>query len=163
MKVEIKGTNEIAQKLAKVGEKSNAIAKRALYPGAQIAADGIKSQIQALPTTENWKNIVAFSSGKDAALSKEQKEGLLTGFGLSKMKYENGMVYLVAGFQGYNSVVTKKWPKGQPNRMIAGVVEKGTSFFQAVPFFKRAVNNAKPSMTAAMQQEVDRAVAEITK
>lgn len=163
MKIEITGANEYAQKLAKVGDRSNAIAKRALYPGAKLLADEIKAQIRALPATDNWRNIIAYNMGGAATLSKEQKEGLISGFGLSKMKYDNGKVYIVAGFKGYNSVVTKKWPKGQPNLMIAAVVEKGTSFFIEQPFFKRATNQIKPSVKAAMQSEIDRAVSEITK
>ena len=163
MKVEIKGVNEFTQKLYKLEGKTQAITKQALYPGAKIAADAIKAQIQALPTIDNRRNVIAYMAGGEARLSNEQKEGLLSGFGLSKMKYKNGETYIVAGFQGYNNVITKKWPKGQPNLMIAAVVEKGTSFFPATPFYKRAINQVKPTVIAAIQQEIDRAVAEIEK
>ncbi len=163
MKVEITGANDFNLKLAKLGEDTTPIVKRALYMGAKIMADNIKSQIQGLSTTDNWRNLVAYNAGGEAALSKEQKEGLVSGFGLSKMKYANGETYLVMGFSGYNTVKTKRWPNGQPNLMIAAVVEQGTSFFQAQPFYKRAVQESKASVNDAIQQELDRAVTEIMK
>ena len=158
MEVEIKGTEEMAQKLKKIGDKAYGIEKRALYAGAKIVADEIKARLREMPAQNNLKNLIAYNKKEQANLSYLQKEGLISGFGLSGMGYMEGRWYVVAGFNGYNKVVTKKWPQGQPNSMIAAVVEKGTSFFPANPFFKRSINSTKAAMTAAMQIEVDRSI-----
>ena len=161
MKMDVSGTGEFLKKIEKLSNDAVPMEKAALYQGAKIMADAVKAEMQGLRTTENWRNMVAYNMGGMATLSDMQKEGLLTGFGLSKMKYADGSVYLVMGFNGYNNVKTKRWPNGQPNRMIAAVVERGSSFFIAQPFFKRAVNDAKQQAIDAVQTALKNAIANL--
>ena len=56
---------------------------------------------------------------------------------------------------GYNSTVTKKYPKGQPNAMIIRALESGTSFRSRNPVITRATNAAKGAAEAAIQKQMD--------
>lgn len=114
---------------------------RAIYKGAGIVADAIKANIQALPSS---------------ACSAVEKEGLINGFGISKMREENGYFNVKAGFSKNNKDVTKKFPHGKPNSMIARSIEGGTSFRPKHPFVGPAVRATKDKAEQAMAEEIDK-------
>jgi hypothetical protein len=61
---------------------------------------------------------------------------------------------------GYNNVITKKYPKGQPNNMIARSCESGSSSMIKQPFMRTAVN---ASRSRAEQKMAEILTAEIKK
>ena len=71
------------------------------------------------------------------------------------MKNVNGYIHTKFGFAGYNSLKSKKYPKGHPNVMIARAVEKGTSFRRKNPFINKATKAAAKAAEAAMRARFD--------
>ena len=92
-----------------------------------------------------------------------QKAGLLDGFGISRMKDDGGFVNVKLGFDGYNSTRTEKYPRGQPNVLIARSVNSGTTFRKKTKFVDKAVNSAKKAAEAAMDAACSREIEKIMK
>lgn len=115
----------------------------AIYKGADIVADAIKANIQGLPSS---------------ACSDKEKAGLLSGFGIAKMRDENGYFNVKAGFDGYNDDVTKKYPHGKPNSMIARSIEGGTSWKPKHPFIGPAIRATKDQAEQAMAEEIEKSI-----
>lgn len=129
---------------------------KTVYAGAEVVADRLRSAIQDLP--EGRENEAIFG-----AVTPAQKRGLLEGFGISKMHDEDGFVNVKLGFDGYNSVKTRKFPKGQPNVLIARAVNSGNSFRKKTKFVDKAVNSAKKAAEAAMDAACSREIEKIMK
>lgn len=118
---------------------------KAIYVGADIVADAVKANINALPSS---------------ACTDVEKAGLIAGFGIAKMQDENGYFNVKLGFDGYNDNVTKKWPKGKPNSMIARSIEAGTSWKPKHPFVAPAVRANKDAAEKAMAEEIEKSIQE---
>lgn len=139
------GIDEYVSQLQNLEFQSEELIGRAIYKGADIVADAIKANIQGLPSS---------------ACSDVEKAGLLSGFGIAKMQDENGYFNVKAGFDGYNDDVTKKWPRGKPNSMIARSIEGGTSWKPKHPFIAPAVRATKDAAEKAMAEEIDKGIKE---
>lgn len=151
----IKGPDEYAQKLSKLGKNSEAIAGRAIYSAADIVANQIKGNIKALQAVPDVKNMAAYRSGKKAQLSYKQRQGLINSFGIARLQTDQGYYNVKLGFDGYNQVKTKKYPKGQPNQLIARVVESGSPYMDKTPFIRPAINVTRKPAIAEMQKIID--------
>lgn len=73
---------------------------KTVYAGADVVANSVRSAIQSLP------------EGKEGdaglgAVTPAQKRGLLEGFGISRMRDDDGFINVKLGFDGYNSVKTR--------------------------------------------------------
>lgn len=139
------GIDEYVSQLQNLEFQSEELIGRAIYKGADIVADAIKANIQGLPAS---------------ACTDTEKAGLLSGFGIAKMQDENGYFNVKAGFDGYNDDVTKKWPRGKPNSMIARSIEGGTSWKPKHPFIAPAVRATKDAAEKAMAEEIDKGINE---
>lgn len=137
----------------------DAIIGKTVYAGAAVVADEVKAAIRALP--------VGNGHGSPGELidsvTLPQKRGLLDGFGISPMADDNGFVNVKLGFAGYNSVKTEKYPRGQPNALIARAVNSGTTFRKKTRFVDKAVSAAKKAAEAAMDAACSREIEKIMK
>ena len=97
---------------------------------------------------------------KLTGISRKQKQDLIAGFGLSPMEDSGDFINTKAGFEGYGSIKTKKYPKGTPNAMLMRSVESGTSFREKRPTVRPAVNRAKKRAQEAMEKELDKQIKE---
>lgn len=155
-KMQVQGTKEYALKLSMFGKDIDKIAGKAIFGAADIVANEIKDNIRNLEAKHDKYNLVAFRKGEKGMLTIAQKKGLLESFGITKMaKSKKGFFDVKIGFDGYNSVKTKKYPKGQPNQLIARTLESGSSFMDPVPFVRPAVNATRRSAKEKMQQVID--------
>lgn len=110
------------------------IAARACYAGAGVAADALRAAVEGLSRISDFEAINAHRRGQKCLISVTQKIGLQNGLGISPMRYEKLSVNVKVGFDGYNDVLSDRWPVGQPNRMIAACCEHGASFMIPQPF-----------------------------
>lgn len=163
MKIQVQGLEEYALMLSKLGNRSDAVAGMATYAGAKVVADAVKDKLQSLPTVNEAYNRIAYQKKGKSKLSEAQKKGLIDGFGISKIADENGYRHVKLGFDGYNGIKTKKYPKGQPNPLIARVVENGSSYMDATPFIKPAVNQSKAKAQEAMARVIENEIQKIMK
>ena len=154
-KIEFVGIDEYLEKLNKIGDKTTGLCKRALYDGAAVLADAVRSEVQALPVTDR-------NTEPQQVLSYE-RDGLLAGLGIAKMKDDGGVVSTRVDFDGYNRLKSKKYPSGHPNSMIARAINSGTSKRTKNPFMSRAVAKANAKANAAMAARMDADIEEIMK
>lgn len=83
-------------------------------------------------------------------------------FGVTKISMDQkGFYNRKIGFDGYNQVVTRAYPKGQPNQLIARVVESGSSYMDKMPFVRPAVRRTKNAAIERMQQVIDEEIGNI--
>ena len=143
-----KGLEEYELFLSKLGEAAKPMIGAALYRGGEIMADALKKSVRALPTIS--PKLHGSPEKKIDGLTTEQKKGLIDGFGISKMRKDNGVYNIKLGFDGYNGVKTKKYPKGQPNALIARSVESGTSFRKPHPFVQPVVRQVRQACEDGM-------------
>ena len=155
-----KGLDSYISYLQKIDAVTDEAIGEAVYEMAKVVADSVRSGIQALPTVSNEANIATYKKGY-SRLSDEEKQGLLDGFGVSPMQDDNGYFNVKLGFDGYNSIKTKKYPKGQPNALIARVTESGSSYREKTPFIRPAVNASKKQAEQAGQMKIDEKIAAI--
>lgn len=135
------GIDQYISQLQNLEYEADEVIGKAIYNGADIVADAIKANIQGLP---------------QSACSDTEKAGLLSGFGIAKMRDEDGYFNVKAGFDGYNDDVTKKYPRGKPNSMIARSIEGGTSWKPKHPFIAPAVRATKDRAEQAMAEEIEK-------
>ena len=150
-KIQMTGIDEYIAKLEKIKNPEGLI-KRAVYDGAAVLAEAVRKSIDSIP--ENDGKFVP-GNAMIQGLSAAQKQGLREGLGIAHMQNENGYINTKIGFDGYNSVRTKKYPKGQPNALIARAIESGTSRRAKYRFVSRATNSAKAAAIQAMSDRMD--------
>lgn len=158
--IKFKNGDEYMMKISKLEALTrDEVCGRAIYGAAEIVADEIRTQLKNVPTDEGR----AFA-GTTKGPRKVQKAGLYNSLGIAKMQ-DNGKGFLNVkiGFDGYNGVKSKRWPKGQPNQMVARSVERGTSYMQANPFVKKAVAKSKKRALESMKASVDESIEKIMK
>ena len=154
-KIEFVGIDEYLEKLNKIGDKTTGLCKRALYDGAAVLADAVRSEVQDLPVTDR-------NTEPQQVLSYE-RDGLLAGLGIAKMKDDGGVVSTRVDFDGYNRLKSKTYPNGHPNSMIARAINSGTSKRPKNPFMNRATRAARAKAEAAMAARMDADIEEIMK
>ena len=141
-KLNSNGINEYLQTLNRLGADIEKVAKRAVYEGAGVIADAVKKEIDSIQT--------GGPSEYEKKRRETQKKGLKEGLGIAAMHKDGDRIHTRVGFDGYNDIKTKKYPKGQPNQMIARMFNSGTSFMRKQPFFERAVRASKKEAQQVM-------------
>ncbi len=148
-----KAGDEFALRLSRLATGSSAIAKKAIYVGAEIVADKIKANINALPE-DKFRRLKADEKFK--GVPSVQKEDLKNGFGITPMKRdEAGNWNARVGFDGYGKNTTAAYPSGLPNQLLARAVESGSSVRKKTPFVRPAVNETKAAVIEAMGRVID--------
>lgn len=155
---EFMGLDAYLERLNKLGDKSTGLCKRALYDGAAVLANAVRDEINALPTSDRDAK-----KGDPQPVLEYEKDGLLDGLGIAKMKDDNGVISTRVDFDGYNRLKSKKYPSGHPNSMIARAINSGTSKRKKNPFMSRAVAKAKAKANAAMAARMDADINELMK
>lgn len=151
-----KGLNNYIAYLQKLNLVTDEVIGEAVYEMAKVVADKVRANIQALDAAPKGKTTYYVTETMiKSQLSEEQKKGLLEGFGISAMQDDNGYLNVKLGFDGYNSIKTKKYPKGQPNVLIARVTESGSGYREKTPFIRPAVEATRRQAVKAAQVTID--------
>lgn len=140
-----KGMDKYIRDLTALATASDEMIERSVYPAAGMVADAVKASIDSIP---------------ESMLKPGQREGLRAGLGIASFRNDGGFINVKIGMDGYNSRVTAKYPKGQPNAMIARAINSGTSFSGKYPFIDRAVSRTRAAAEQKMAAEFDKLVAE---
>jgi len=156
--IQVKGLDAVSLMLDRFEDDTEAIVKVGLYEGAGILADAVKSEIEALPTD---KGPITDSHPIMSGPTQVQKDGLLSGFGISRFRRDGDVINVSIGFDGYNDFKTSHYPQGQPNVLVARSINSGTSYMAKNPFVKRAINKAKDKAVEAVQERIRKAAREI--
>lgn len=157
---EFSGIDNYIKQLNKLQQSTkDGVVGKTVYAGAAVVADSVRRAIQALPVGDGR----AQGGGLVDTVTLPQKAGLLDGFGISRMKDDDGFVNVKLGFDGYNSTRTEKYPRGQPNALIARSVNSGTTFRKKTKFVDKAVNSARKAAETAMDAACSREIEKIMK
>ena len=162
-----KGLDTYVAQLEKLNLNTRKILGRAIYPGAAIVADAIKANIEQIPVSNSSKR----GTPEDPidTITSAQKQGLRDGFGITPISNYGGLWNVKLGFDGYNSIVSKKaknagWTNvHQANQMIARAVENGTSFRKKHPFIAPAVRATQAKAEKAIAEALDEEIAKAMK
>ena len=142
--------------LGKIGDASKDICGAAIYEGAKIIADEVKNNLNSLNVTTDELAMLKAKKNEPTYITQRAKEGLIKSFGVTPMSQDDSGIYNVKlGFDGYNDVKTKKWPKGQPNQLIARACESGSSAMIKQPFLREAVQKTKKKAESRMAEVLD--------
>lgn len=156
-KIDFKGIDDYAKALGTLWKESENIVKKAVYEGADVVANEIKQGLRSIPVDER----VGTEENPATGVGRRQKADLIDGFGLSPMENKDGYINTKAGFDGYGSIKTKKYPKGQPLAMLMRSVESGTSFRKKTPVIRKAVTRARKTAEAKMAETVETEIKKI--
>lgn len=154
--IKFKGLDEYVRKLESLSSYTDVLIGEAVYEGAEIVANETKDALQSLQV-DNRQRVPQRTS-----INQKQKNGLIESFGIAKLRKDNNFFNVKTGFDGYNDIVTDRWPLGQPNVMIARSLESGTSFMPKNPIISRATRRAKKKCEEAMQKSIERNIKKIT-
>lgn len=164
-KITFKGLDGYLAKLTALERATDKVVRKAVYEGAHVVADTVRSGLERLPTSEHdgrpwWGTPGHLARGP----SEEQKKALVESFGITPIDADrNGFVNVHIGFDGYNGIRSAQWPQGQPNQMVARAVESGTSFMEANPVIKKSVSQSRKAAEKAMEQAIDGEIDKIVK
>ena len=115
-KFTIKAGEEYELKLSRLATDAEEIAKRAIYEGARIVADKVRSNLAGLPTDK-----FRFLRGSDKlnGLTSQEKSDLLAGLGITPMAMDGGGNWNAKiGFDGYGSMPTKRTQRAFPISLL---------------------------------------------
>lgn len=154
LKVKMRELEKYEANLLSLYTLSRTMIGEAIFDGAGVVADAVKASIETIPVDNRYATGDATLYG----ISEEQKQGLREGFGIAPMRNDNGYMHVKLGFDGYNSVRTKKYPNGQPNSLIARSVNTGTSFRQRFPFIDNAANQSRSAAEQKMIRKFEDSV-----
>lgn len=146
-KMTIKGTDEYALKLSRLGKDSVEIAKKVVMAGANPIADEIRKNLEAnirdpAPAGKGSNRIVKGNYGKSTG-------DLLGALGVAPPAVDRrGNTNTKVGFEGYDR-------KGVPNALKARAMESGTSKLKKRPFVRPAVNKAKKKAIEEMGKRLE--------
>ena len=135
------GLDEFVAQLESLGKATQPFMKAAVWEGAHVVADSIKSAIGGIPVQDEYVP----PDKTRAGITSEEKAGLTAGFGITKMRVGDNVDVRI-GFKG-------KAVSGESNAAIARSVESGTSFMAKHPFVRPAVNRARAAAMAAMSKK----------
>ena len=148
----VEGMEEYIRLLERLDRGATGTIKRAVYDGAGVVADAMKSAMLGIRTddADHYKDDI--KSGPTS----EEKSALIAGFGVARMTNDNGYINTKVGFHGKNV-------NGMSNSGVARQIESGTSWMSKQPVFTRAINASRGKAEQAMAAAFDRAIQKYVK
>ena len=156
--IQCEDLNDYIELLSKAGNGFVPVAKQCMYEGAKVFADGLRSEINALPGTKSPKNGVTVADKND----------LLAGLTVGNHRAVSDGVEVGVTFLGYSD--TQKWdPNGEkdatemkPIPLIARTILKGTTWQKKDDFVGRAYRKNKEKAYKAMDEKCDEIYKKLT-
>jgi HK97 gp10 family phage protein len=152
-RIAFKAGEDYALKLSRLGAETDTVAKKALFAAADIVTDKVRGNLSALPT-DKFRYLQ--NGDKFNGLTEPEKQDLSDSLGITPIQNDkNGDWNVKIGFDGYGKRVTRKYPKGVPNQMLARAVESGSSVRKKTPFVRPAVNATKQQAQETMAKIIE--------
>lgn len=126
---------------------------RAIYKGGKVMGNAVGKAVKNIPVDTG-----SHHHRKRTGITPAQKQGLMDSYGIARIKRGKLGLNVKLGFDGYNDVITKRWPKGQPNAMIARAINSGTSFMRKTAFMDTTVQANESATLDAIEKEFDKQV-----
>lgn len=155
-KITVTGFEAFSDKLGKLAvSETTKVLVEGVYLGAGEIARALKAAINELPSEEgSWQ----FYEKTIVGLSDTQKQGLIDGVGIAKIESDGSSVNTKVGFNGYNDHVTKHYPQGQPNALVARSLESGSSIGTKHPIVRPTANKVRKTVEKKMADKVKKEI-----
>lgn len=160
-KIEMQGMSQYIKQLENVAWATSDVCRAVVHKGAGIVANEIKRGIWDLRTVSDAEALAAYQKQQPTLISISQKRALIESFGVAPIQNKFGVVSTKLGFDGYNEIITERWPQGQPNQLIARSCESGSSAMKKQPFMRPAERRSKEEALREMAREADQMINEI--
>ena len=147
--VKIDGIESLDNLLKNLGNEAAKVAPQGLYDGAGVMADEINKTAESI-RAERFHYAV-FVQRKP---SEEEKAAVLSAkAGIARFGHDGLDVNTSVGYanSGYAEINGRRKPIPQ----IANAINSGTSFMQAQPFFRRAVNSGRRKAEEAIAKSIE--------
>lgn len=128
----------------------------AIQKGADVMMKAVRERAESIPVHD--ADDYGAADRRLSGVTQRQKTGILNSLGVAPMRRDKDFINVKIGVDGYNSVKTKKYTKGQPNAMIVRALESGTSFRKPYRFVTAAVRRARKDTEKAMADAYDEAI-----
>lgn len=129
--IQFKGLDEYIVKLERLTAHSHGICKMAVWEGGKVVGDNIKSALNGIPVQDEYVPKDEMRTG----VRQEDKDTIISAFGLSKMRDSGGSISTKAGFNAGSKI---------------RAVESGTSFMRKHPVVRQAINRSRGAAEGAM-------------
>lgn len=129
-------------------KRTDKIIRKSIHPGAKYMADEIKQALESIPVQDGHSRY-----RMRQGITTVQKNSLIESFGIARLRKGTWGYNVKLGFDGYNPIVTKRWPKGQPNAVVARSLNTGTSFLKRYPFMDMTVERCKAQTIKLIEDE----------
>lgn len=153
------GLDELLAMLGEMENRTEEIAKRALYQGAKVMADAYRKGVGSIKAVER-------GPGEDRHHARyptpDEKEAL-DAIGIASFRGSGSEVDTLIGIGLGDEGYFEMDGKTKPLAMIARSINSGTSFMKKQPVLRKAASMAKGPAAAAVVQEAERIIREITK
>lgn len=160
--LEMQGMEAYIQELERLGAGTEDLCKAAVYAGADVVADEVRQRLSGVKAAPDKASLAGYRSKTATYINETQKKALLDSLGVAKIMTRAGITSTKIGFDGYNSIVTKAWPQGQPNALIARACESGSVAMLKQPFMRPAEKAAEKPALDAMEKACDAKIKELT-
>ena len=148
-----KGMDDYLASLGNLLYRADGIGGKAVYEGAKIVADKLRSNIEALPVHTG-----PVKGSRDPF--QVEKDGMLAGLGIAKMRNDGGFINVKIGMDGYDDHITDRYPQGHPNAMIARTINTGSTWMKRYPFINNAVTATRSAAEEKMKEVIEKGIAE---
>lgn len=162
-KATLKGFDEAIAQLENLSNNVDSVLKKGLYGGAGLMVEEVKARLSAMPVVADVENVKTYRTGEKYHLSVTQRKCLAESIGIAPFGQNAGKIDTHIGFDGYNDIKTKKYPNGQPNQLIARIVESGSSYMDKTPFIRPATNAGKKKAEQLMKETIENEIKKLTK
>lgn len=152
MPIVVEGFEDYIEQLITTDKQLDRICGRSLHPGAKIIANVCKEKLQNLRTDDT---LFRWNGGFRHGPTTRQKKFLIESMGIAKIRHIGNSYDVKLGFDGYNDIVSERWPAGQPNAMIARSVNSGTSFMEAQPFMNQSITESEAAVIKAIEKQFE--------
>lgn len=150
-KVIISGFDTLIDELNDIADHSETICKKALYKGAGLMADQLKTSIDGLATEDQRKT-------RSRKLLPYEKEALQKGLSIFKFEHDKSRDYVQTSitFKGRVPHLTERYPTGLPVIVLARSINSGTTFRRANRYFPTTVRKNAQAVEKEMADTTER-------
>lgn len=145
------GFDELIKEFGDIADHSGAIASQAVYAGAGMMADKLRSSIESLQTDDTRKH-------KGKALLQYEKDALEKGLTIERFIHDKGRDYTQTAitFHGKTDHRTASYPDGVPTILLARAINAGTTFRNPNRYFVNTVNRNRKNVETLMVETAEK-------
>lgn len=155
--LKVDGMAELSEMLGQLDEQAQGVASKALYKGAGIVADELRSSAEQIRTAPfHWT-----MNGQRLPSPEEKEIVLQASAGIARFDKNGLEINTSVGFR--NAGYAELKGKTKPIPQIVNAINSGTSFMSKQPFVRKAARSGGQKAIEAMRADIEEAFETIIK